>query len=106
MQGHLLFLQKRVQLVLLQPPGLADQPSDAVPVGRPGESADGDGKTDLYGIVRRCGYGPPEVYFQGKNRKRFPFPEKRLNIFSAFEAFRPDKFMRYCSDKMTFMSNK
>lgn len=82
--------QSRQQLVLMGAPGFHHQPPYAVAVHGVGEFLFGNGKANLQVGTRWAWVGGfrskravNELY--GKNRKRFPGVEKRLNMLLAFE---------------------
>ena len=73
-----------IEFLLLQAPAFACKTFYTVPVHRMRELPGRGAKTDLDGIfIRRLIYRHIN-YPVGKNRKRFSFPKKRFNEFSAF----------------------
>ena len=75
-----------VEQLLVEPPRLGSEPTDAVPVNGAAKFLFGYGKAHLY---RRClCIGPWQgVVYEpyGKNRKRFPGEEKRMNMLLSLE---------------------
>jgi hypothetical protein len=72
-----------IEFLLLQAPGFPAQAFDPVPVYRVGKTAGGDAETYLHRKFTWLlqGHVNNPVW---KNRKRFSFPKKRFNQFSAF----------------------
>ncbi len=79
-----------IKRMLVQPPGLYHQPADTVTVYGAAEFFLGYRKTSLHGRApdsyRDIGAGQKNVNEPyGKNRKRFPGEEKRMNMLLSLE---------------------
>ena len=72
--------------MFIEPPGLCHQPADAVAVHRATKLLFGHRKACLHrgcSIISTWNDGINEPY--GKNRKRFPCKEKRMNMLLSLE---------------------
>jgi hypothetical protein len=78
------FGQVVIKRLLLQAPAFAGKPLYTVTVYCMGKSLGRNSKACLSGIFTVRLVYPHKKYTVGKNRKRFSFPKKRFNEFSAF----------------------
>ena len=75
-----------IEGMLIEPPGFHHQPADAVTMYRTAELLLGHRKTGLHRRGFFIGTGHDNVNEPyGKNRKRFPGEEKRMNMLLSLE---------------------
>jgi hypothetical protein len=78
------FSQVVIKRLFLQAPAFACKPLYAVTVYCMGKPFGRNSEACLGGIFTARVIYPYKKYTVGKNRKRFSFPKKRFNEFSAF----------------------